>query len=128
MNTEVVKRFMKICTKHSPKCFINDSMELIVVPKNNIYFIVEDVDTELDLQIKVLSWLSRPAIKGISDYYQKRIRNIINEYFERHFYLEELEEIYRYLGNDIDREKCMRFIESDFDFNFLSEEGADNDN
>lgn len=72
MNSALIKPFMVIIHRQSLQCFINYNFELIVEPKNNIYFRLEDVETERDLKIKVLSWLSRPSCKGVSPYYQKK--------------------------------------------------------
>ena len=123
MNIELAKKFMQVTRKHSPNCFLNSHFEMIVEPKNNIYFRLEDVDTELELKCKVLAWLSRPSCKGVSNYWQKRIRNIVNEFLETDFTLDEMQEIYTYLGNDCNRQKTIRFIESNYDFSVLNAEG-----
>ncbi len=120
MNIELTKNFMEIVRKHSPKCFINANFELIVEPKNNIYFRLEDIETELELKCKVLAWLSRPSCKGVSKYWQKRISAIVNEFLEREFTFEEMQDIYTYLGNDCNREKTIKFIESNYDLNVLN--------
>lgn len=110
---------MVIIHRQSLQCFINYNFELIVEPKNNIYFRLEDVETERDLKIKVLSWLSRPSCKGVSPYYQKKIRTIINDYLGTDFGRDEMEEIYTYLGNNCNPEKCIQFIDSNYDFDVL---------
>lgn len=120
MNIKLVKSFMNIVQKYSPKCFINSNFELIIEPKNNIYFRIEDVETELDLKCKVIAWLSRPSCKGVSNYWQKKIRTIVNEFLDTKFTFEEMEEIYTYLGNDCNREKTIKFIESGYDLNVLN--------
>lgn len=120
MDAELVKSFMKIVKKHSPNCFINHNLEIIIEPKNNIYFRLEDVQTEVQLMIKVLSWLSRPSCKGVSNYWQKRIRAIVNEYLRTDFSFEDMNQIYTRLGNDCNRQLCRRFISSDFDMNILT--------
>lgn len=120
MNTELIKNFIKIVGRYSPNCFINSNLELIIEPKNNIYFRLEDIKTELELKCKVIAWLSRPSSKGVSEYWQKRIRGIVNEFLGTNFTLDEMGEIYTYLGNDCDRDKCVRFIESNYDLAMLS--------
>lgn len=122
MNLIEIQKFMKVVEKHSPSCFINSKFELIVEPKNNIYFLLEDVETDIDIKRKVLSWLSRPSCKGVSEHWQKRIRAIINEYLETEFTLDDMHEIYTYLGNDCNRKKCLRFIESGYKMEALKEE------
>ncbi|WP_026908933.1 hypothetical protein [Paucisalibacillus globulus] len=120
MNLELVKSFMKIVQTHSPNCFINHNFEIIIEPRNNIYFRLEDVETETELKCKVLAWLSRPSCKGVSNYWQKRIRAIVNDFLEKDFSWEEMMEIYTYLGNDCNRQKTIKFIESNYDFNVLT--------
>ena len=111
---------MNIVKKYSPNSFINQNFELIVEPKNNIYFRLEDIETELELKCKVLAWLSRPSCKGVSDYWQNRIRAIVNEFLGTEFTFEEMTEIYTYLGNDCNRKKSIKFIESDYNLSVLT--------
>ncbi|BAO05232.1 hypothetical protein AN649_13585 [Clostridium sporogenes] len=120
MNIELTKNFTNIVQKHSPNCFINYNYELIVEPKNNIYFRLEDIETELELKCKVLAWLSRPSCKGISNYWQKRIRAIVNEFLGTEFTFDEMSEIYTYLGNDCNRETSIKFIKSNYDLDTLT--------
>jgi hypothetical protein len=119
MNVELVSKFMKVVQKHSPSCFINHNFELIVEPRNNIYFRLEDVEDEFILKCKVLAWLSRPSCKGVSNYWQKRIRAIVNDLLGTNFTEDEMMEIYTYLGNDCNREKTEKFIKSNYDFSVL---------
>ncbi|QWU14300.1 hypothetical protein SAMN04487895_101601 [Paenibacillus sophorae] len=125
MNLIEIQKFMKIVQNHSPNVFINSNFELIVEPKNNIYFLLEDVETDIDIKRKVLAWLSRPACKGVSEYWQKRIRAIINEYLGTDFTLEDMHEIYTYLGNDCNRKKTLKFIESGYDLALLKNRKED---
>lgn len=122
MNIELTKDFMSIVKKHSPKCFINSHFELIVEPKNNIYFRLEDVESELDLKLKVLAWLSRPSCKGVSDYWQKRIRAIVNEFLGTDFELRHMENIYTRLGNGCNGNLAIDFIESNYDLRVLEKD------
>lgn len=119
MNTELVKGFMRVAKKHSPKSYLNHNLEMIVEPNNNIYFRMEDVETEMQLKVKVLSWLSRPSCKGVSSYWQYRVRNILNEYLGTHFDQEHMEHVYTRLGNDCNRTLCIQFIESEYDMSLL---------
>ncbi|GKU82699.1 hypothetical protein NCCP28_20950 [Niallia sp. NCCP-28] len=66
-----VTNFISIVKKYSPKCFINSLNEWMIVPKKNIYFRLEDIQNELDLNCKVIAWLSRPFYRGVSFYWQK---------------------------------------------------------
>ncbi|WP_124115364.1 hypothetical protein [Paenibacillus xylanexedens] len=125
MNLIEIQKFMKIAERHSPNCFINSKFELIIEPKNNIYFLLSDVESDFDIKRKVLAWLSRPSCKGVSLYWQKRFRAIINEYLGTSFTFEDMDEIYTYLGNDCNRSKTIRFIESGYDMSVLKEKRAD---
>lgn len=120
MNVESIKDFITVVRKYSPNCFISPNFELIVEPENNIYFRLEDVNTELELKCKVLAWLSRPSCKGVSDYWQKRIKMIVNEYLETEFTFEDMMEIYTYLGNDLDRDKTIEFIETGYNLEMFT--------
>lgn len=120
MNKDFIKRFIDIAHNYSPKCFINTRYELIIEPKNNIYFRLEDIETELELKCKILAWLSRPSCKGVGKYWQKRIRAIVNEFLDTDFTFNEMEIIYTYLGNDCNREKSINFIKSKYDLNVLN--------
>lgn len=117
---EMVK-FLGHIKNHSPKCFINQNNELIVVPSWNIYFGLNSVKTPLDIKCKVVDWLSRPACKGVSNYWQKRVRAIFNDYLGTAFNRDEMERIYMYLGNAIKPELTIKFIESGFDLEVLPE-------
>lgn len=117
---EMVK-FLGHIKNHSPKYFNNQNNELIVVPSWNIYIGLNSVKTPLDLKCKVVEWLSRPACKGVSNYWQKRVRAIFNDYLLTDFNHDEMERIYMYLGNAIKPELTIKFIESGFDLEVLPE-------
>lgn len=114
-----VDKLLHIAKEVSPKAFVNHNNELIIVPRNNIYFRLEDVHSVMDLQCKVIAWLSRPSCKGVSHYWQKRIRQIVNEFLGTEFSKDEMDHVYTYLGNDCNRKLCIRFIESDYDLAVL---------
>ncbi|GAA0115244.1 hypothetical protein [Clostridium senegalense] len=63
-----IDEFLKIVIKHSSKCFINSRYELIIVPKNNIYFRLNDIENELDLKCKVIAWLEKVKIRQVYMY------------------------------------------------------------
>ena len=114
-NREIRKR---LCAAF-PRCFINHNLEFIAHPPRNSYFMLEGVETELELKAKVIEWLSREAIKGGSEKEQKYHLDGINQYLETDFSREDMDEIYAYLGNSVNRSKTIRFIESDYDMAVL---------
>ncbi|MNV81212.1 hypothetical protein D3C71_1748620 [compost metagenome] len=67
----------------------------------------------------MIAWLSRPSCKGVSDYWQKRMLIIFNEFLGTSFSKEEMSEVYTYLGNDCNRKLSVRFIESGYDLSLL---------
>lgn len=55
MNLTEVQKFIRTVERHSPNCFINSKFELIIEPKNNIYFLLSDVESDFDIKRKVLA-------------------------------------------------------------------------
>lgn len=105
-----------------PKFFINHNLEAIVHPRRNTYFLLTDVHTEMDLNAKVLEWLSREAAKSVSKESQKYHLEGINRFLGTNFSQGEIREIYTYLGNRCNHKKTMRFIESGYDLTVLTKE------
>ena len=113
-----------------PNSFINEHNEFIAEIRSNQYFSLNNCKTPIDIECKVLEWLSRPASKGQpysqewrNRKFQEFIRNGINSFLETDFSERDMEEIYQYLGNAINHSKTVRFIESKYDFTVLLEEG-----
>jgi hypothetical protein len=104
-----------------PNAFINTKNELILEPKNNVYFSLGDVETSLDFNCKMIAWVSRPACKGTSPYWQKKITYALNEFLGTKFSNQDLMLIYTKLGNDIKRSLCEKFVSSGYDLSMLRE-------
>lgn len=109
--------------------FINSQNELILVPKTNLYFRLEDIETISGLKCKVIAWCSRHACKTPycrvqwrNEKYQASVREKINKFLGVDFDLDEWTLIYTYLGNDIRRELCVKFIESGYDLEVIKKE------
>ena len=103
-----------------PKAFIVErTRELIVEPKNNLYFRLEDIESVLNFDCKMLEWLSRGSCKGLSNYWQSYMLRGLNSYFRINWSSDDMKEIYTYLGNNCNREKCIAFIKSNFDMTIL---------
>jgi hypothetical protein len=110
--------------------FINRHNELILIPETNLYFLLTDVENELDLKCKVLEWCSRSASKGkpyekdyLNERYQDEILWKINNILETNFTKEQMLNIYTYLGNGIHRDRTIKFIESNYnDYDILKGE------
>lgn len=110
-----------------PNSFVNDNGEFIADLRTNSYFILHNCETPLDIECKVLEWLSRPASKGIpysQEWRNRKFRNsmrkAINSFLDTGFSESEMETIYTYLGNACNHEKTIAFIESGYDFSVLN--------
>lgn len=122
---EYISRLMRIF----PQSFINHINELILIPKTNLYFCLDDVEYELDIKCKILEWCSRDSVKAMpysSDKYNKKyqdmVRKGINEYLKTFFNREQMELIYQELGNAINHGLTIKFVNSGYDMNILNSE------
>jgi len=106
---------------HFHKCFINSSNELILEPKNNIYFRLEDVKTTEDFIYKVLSYCSRPCIKGVSEYWQRYMLCRVNLILDTSFNRKDMELIYSEFGNGCQESLCRDFINNGMSIDWLKE-------
>ena len=117
---------------HLLKCFPKgrflpvNPIEFLAHPKGNIYFILGNCQSKLDIDCKVLEWFSRAAYK--TEPYETKYSNKafheyflhgINQYFGSNFTEKDIETIYTYLGNACDHQKTIDFIESNFDMSVL---------
>ena len=102
-----------------PKSFINRSNEFILEPKNNVYFRLEDVETELDFKCKMFAWASRPIAKGLNKHWSTRVLNCFNFLLGTKFTKEDMLKIYDRLGNDVNKQLTIKFIESSYDLSLL---------
>lgn len=115
MADEMISRALDIF----PRSFINESNEIILEPKNNVYFRLEDVQTEIDFKCKMFAWVSRPIAKGLSKHWSSKVLNSFNLLMNTRFTKQDMCLIYSRLGNDVDRELTLRFIASDYDMSIL---------
>ena len=89
-----------------PGWFINNQGEFIAHQKANVYFNISTCENEMDIKCKILEWFSRPACKSTP--FRRAVDNTalhtfflngINEYLDTTFSVEDMREIYTYLGN-----------------------------
>jgi len=102
-----------------PQSFINSRDEFIVLPRINSYFILHNIENELELKCKVLEWVSRPSHKGGTNHSHKYHRDGLNKFLGTNFNKDDLSEIYTHLGNNCNRSLCIKFIESNYDMEVL---------
>ena len=103
------------------KSFINNNNELILIPKTNLYFRLDNVETELDFKCKLLEWCSRDCVKGVSDYWQRRTRKMVNYLLNTNFTYNNFNMIYCRLGNCVKHKLTIEFINSNYDFQFSTD-------
>ena len=105
---------------------INQFGEFIADEKGNAYFNLKNCKTELDIWCKVLEWFSREAYKSQpykqnskNEKYHEFMLNGINKYLGTEFKHKDMELIYCELGNAINHNLTIEFIQSNFDFSVL---------
>jgi len=108
-------------SQHFDKSFINNNNELILEPKNNVYFRLEDVTNELEFNCKMVEWVSRHCFAGSSKYWRNKIRKMLNGYLRVSFSQDEWERIYASLGLKACRNSTIAFVQNDYDINMLPE-------
>ena len=117
-----------------PQSFVNMQNELIFSLRTDSGFSLKDVTDETQLKAKILEWLTRTAIKAISPKERKLHFEGINKLLGTNFTLEEMTDIYNdcygeaknpetYLGNGINHDLCVKFVESGYDMTMIQKEG-----
>ena len=112
------------------KCFsgsyLNAYGELIISNVGNVYFNANNCETKRDIICKLLEWCSRPIAKGEPYRSEKRNREWresllvgYNEYLQTNFTQEDMYWVYDRLGNAVNHELTLKFIDSGFDLSLL---------
>ena len=113
-----------------PDAIINRNLEFVADPQRrvNSYFRLDNCDSRMDARCKVLEYLSREAYKSqhfdaewrnrqVHDYHRKGI----NAFCGTNFSHDDMEIIYTYLGNGVNRKKTLAFIYSGYNLAVLEE-------
>lgn len=106
-----------------PQSLVNMQNELIFSLRTDSGFSLKDVTDETQLKAKFLEWLTRTAIKAVSPKERKLHFEGINKLLGTNFTLEEMTDIYTYLGNGINHDLCVKFVESGYDMTMIQKEG-----
>lgn len=111
-----------------PGSYINHNLELILIPRTNTYFKIEDCKDKRDIIAKLLMWCSRTIVKGQpfrvenrNNAFRKLVKRSLNHYLGTLFSDEGIALIYQRLGNGINPELTYRFIDSGFDMEVLND-------
>lgn len=114
------KKYLDKIKPFFPKALIYRNGELILEPKNNIYFRLDNVNSDLEFDCKMIEHLCRGAHKGLTKYWERFISKALNDYFKQDWKYEDFQKMYTSLGGGCNRKLCIQFIDSDFDFNVLT--------
>ena len=106
--------------------FVNKNNELILIPETNLYIILSDCKTKLQLFAKVLEWCSRDScfslhymVMKINKLYWKQNREALNSFFDQNWSHKDMSLIYETLGCHVNPTLTKQFIESGFDLKIL---------
>ena len=112
--------------KHLNGSFINHNNEIILIPKFNVYTLLDDVETDDDFKVKLCEWFSRDCCCALRYSYKKRLDRYYQENTDAfnficgtNFTVEQMEYIYTYLGNGIKHELAKKFVKGGFDLSII---------
>lgn len=112
---EDVKELMQLFNNS----FINQNNELILVPRTNLYFRLDDVNNYQDLCYKIFAWCSRDCSKSEPYYakwrnekYREYVRNNINTFLGVDYNENDWLDIYSKYGNGCNKNECIEFIKN----------------
>ena len=117
---------VKLAMQCFPNSFINRNNEVILIPKFNVYFRLDDVETDEDFKVKLCEWLSRDCSCALRYSQDKRLirywqdnANAFNKICGTNFTMEQMNYIYTYLGNGIKNDLARQFVRSGFDLSVI---------
>ena len=65
--------------KHLHGSFINHNNEIILIPKFNVYTLLDDVETDDDFKVKLCEWFSRDCCCALRYSQNKRLERYYQE-------------------------------------------------
>ena len=121
---ELAKKLMRCF----PGSFINYEGEFIAHRTSNTYLIFDTCENEQELKYKVLEWFSRAAFKTepydsnkSNHKFNRFMLDGVNAFLGTAFTFDDMELIYTYLGNAINHDLTIKFVESGYDMEVLRE-------
>ena len=109
-----------------PGSSTNSLGEFILCRRSNEFFNLRNCKDEFEVKCKVLEYLSRGAFKSepfdsdrANNRYHDFVSSGINKFLGTNFDDYDFEKIYQYLGNGINRNLTIKFIESGYDLSLL---------
>lgn len=112
--------------KHFKGSFINHNNEIILIPKFNVYTLLDDVETDEDFYVKLCEWFSRHCCCALPYSQHKRLERYWQENTDAfnyicgtNFSVNQMNYIYIYLGNGIKHNLAKKFVHSGFDLSVI---------
>jgi len=109
-----------------PNSYLNACGELIISDVGNVYFTAKNCETKKDIICKLLEWCSRSMAKGepcVSERRNSEWRDSLiyglNLYLGTSFTQDDMYWIYDRLGNRVNHELTLKFIESGYDLSLV---------
>ena len=106
--------------------FINHNNEIILIPKFNVYTLLDDVNTDEDFKVKLCEYFSRDCCCALRYSQNKRLERYWKDNTEAFnvicgtdFSVDQMEYIYTYLGNGIKHDLAKKFVKSGFDLSVI---------
>ena len=126
--TNVINEIVIYLLKSFPGSFLNQYGEFIAHREANEYLQLSKCKDDLEVKCKVLEWLSRAAYKTepykskkknekFNDFMLRGINKFLNTDFDKY----NMMTIYQELGNQVNRELTIKFINSNYDMAVLQE-------
>ena len=112
-----------------PRSYVNRCGECVLSDKGNVYFTAKGLESKTDIICKLLEWCSRPMAKGEpysqtkrNESFREELTDCLNEYLGTSFTPNDMWWIYDQLGNAVNHELTLKFIESGFDMEVIYDE------
>lgn len=106
--------------------YINHNNEIILIPKFNVYTLLDDVNTDEDFKVKLCEYFSRDCCCALRYSQQKRLNRYYQENIEAfnficgtNFTIEQMDYIYTFLGNGVKHALAKEFVKSGFDLSVI---------
>lgn len=106
--------------------FINHNNEIILIPKYNVYTLLDDVQTDEDFKVKLCEWFSRDCCCALRYSQKKRLEKYWQENTDAfnficgtNFTVDDMNNIYTFFGNGIKHTLAQEFVKSGFDLSVI---------
>lgn len=116
---ELVEKTIEFFNDYGVKTFVNDDNELILIPRVNAYFRLEDVNTKVDFLTKIIAYV---CYYGAGNHWNKRYSPMICQYIsyicDTDFDEEDIDKIYCSISHSL--KLSREYVKSNFDERFLA--------